>query len=63
MCKAWEDIKKDERKQGVKQGLEQGLERMNKLVQLLLADGRQNDLMKSTSDAVFQQKLFREYHI
>ena len=26
-------------------------------------DGRQNDLMKSTSDAVFQQKLFREYHI
>ncbi len=39
------------------------MERMNKLVQLLLADGRQNELLKSTSDAVFQQKLFREYHI
>ena len=75
MCKAWEDIKKDERKQGVrqgrkqgrkqgiKQGLEQGLERMNKLVQLLLADGRQDDLLKSTTDTLFQQKLFQEYHI
>ena len=63
MCKAWEDIKKDERRQGVKQGIKQGRGRMNKLVQLLLADGRQNDLLKSTTDTVFQQKLFREYHI
>lgn len=67
MCKAWEDIKKDERRQGVKQGVKQGIKqgrgRMNKLVQLLLADGRQNDLLKSTTDTVFQQKLFREYHI
>ncbi len=59
MCKAWEDIKRDERKQGVKQGAV----RVNKLNQLLLADGRQDDLLKSITDVLFQQKLFMEYHI
>ena len=63
MCKAWEDIKKEERKQGVKQGVKQGAVRVNKLNQLLLADGRQDDLLKSITDLLFQQKLFREYHI
>lgn len=38
-------------------------ERNNKLIQQLFADGRQEDLLRSATDALFQQKLFREYHI
>ena len=50
-------------KQGMQQGVRQGIDRTNRLIQLLLADGRQGDLEKSVIDPRFQKKLFREYRI
>lgn len=63
MCKALEDIKEDAKKQGMKQGVKQGIQRMNRLVQQLLADGRQEDLIRATTDEVFRKRLLKEYHI
>ncbi|MCI9144445.1 MAG: hypothetical protein HFH87_17800 [Lachnospiraceae bacterium] len=50
-------------KQGMQQGVRQGIDRTNRLIQLLLADGRQRDLEKSVTDPRFQKKLFQEYRI
>lgn len=55
MCKALMDIKRDAEKYGT--------QRANKLVQLLLKENRQEDLLRSTTDESFQQKLFREYRL
>lgn len=75
MCKALTDIKKHAERQGIKQGLaqgvelglkqgvEQGTQRTNKLIQLLLKEGRQEDLLRSTMDSLFQKQLFREYKL
>ena len=67
MCYALDAIIKDAEKKGkrrgARQGIQQGIDRTNRLVQLLLADGRQEDLKKSVTDPPFQKKLFREYHI
>lgn len=71
MCYALDAIIRDAEKKGkrqgtklgIQQGVRQGIDRTNRLVQLLLADGRQEELLKSTTDTLFQQKLFREYHI
>lgn len=59
MCKALDDIKKDAKKEGLKQGIQQ----MNRLVQQLLTDGRQEDLIRATTDEVFRKRLLKEYHI
>lgn len=59
MCKALKEIKRDAEKQGIRQGNHQ----INKLIQLLLAEGRQEDLLRSTRDVSFQQKLIKEFHI
>ncbi|MDE7353375.1 MAG: hypothetical protein K2O06_10040 [Acetatifactor sp.] len=54
---------KDGIQQGIRQGAEQGITRVNKLVKRLLADGRQDDLLRAVSDELFQKRLFREYRI
>lgn len=59
MCKALTDIKKHAERQGI----EQGTQRINKLNRLLVEEGRQEDLLRSITDALFQKKLFTEYHI
>lgn len=59
MCKALDDIQRHAEKKGEKRGNQ----RTNKLIQLLLAEGRQEDLLRSATDRVFQQQLFRKYHI
>lgn len=63
MCKALTDLKKDAERRGIKQGIEQGTCRTNKLIELLLSDGRQDDLLRSARDTLFQKKLFQEYNI
>lgn len=63
MCKALTDMKKHAERQGRKQGIEQGTQRTNKLIQMLLAEGRQEDLLRSTMDSLFQKKLFKEYKL
>ena len=71
MCKALDDIKRHAEKKGgrkgekkgEKKGAEEMRRRTNILIQRLLAEGRQEDLLRSTSDSLFQQQLFRKYHI
>lgn len=67
MCRALVEIEKDAEKRGVRKGVrkgvQQGIDRTRRLTQLLLADGRQDDLVRSTTDAVFMKKLFKEYGV
>lgn len=44
-------------------GVQQGIDRTRRLTQLLLADGRQDNLVRSTTDAVFMKRLFKEYGV
>ena len=59
MCYALEQIQRNAEKKGKRQGIQQ----MNELVRRLLADGRQEDLLRATADAGFRQKLLVEYNI
>ena len=63
LCEALEEIKRHAEKKGAKRGAEEMNRRTNKLIQRLLAEGRQEDLLRSTSDSRFQQQLFHKYHI
>jgi hypothetical protein len=45
------------------EGLEQGKEQLNRLISLLIRDNRQEDLLRSTTDAEYQNQLLREYQI
>ena len=62
MCRALYEIERNAERRGKKQGIEQGNQRANKLIRLLLTEGRTEDLLRSATDALFQQ-LFQEYHI
>ena len=50
-------------KMGILQGERQGETRVNQLNQKLIALGRMDDMLKSVSDTVFQQKLFKEFNL
>lgn len=47
--------------QGIKQGIEQGLELINQLNQILLSEGKYDELQKSSKDKEYQKKLLSEY--
>ena len=55
---AWEE-KYYEREEG----REEGREEINQLIARLIADGRTEDLLKSTQDREYQEKLMEEYQI
>ena len=57
MCKALDDMVKD----GERRGKRLGKNQINKLNRLLLADNRQEELLRSVSDRKLQQKLLQEY--
>lgn len=57
MCKALDDMVKD----GERRGKRLGKNQINKLNRLLLADNRQQELLRSVSDRKLQQKLLQEY--
>lgn len=71
MCEALEELMKDEleaqmqkgKEIGQKLGICQGETRVNQLNQKLIALGRMDDMLKSVSDTVFQQKLFKEFNL
>jgi len=50
-------------KQGRKVGEKQGIDRVSKLVDILLSQNRIEDLQRSTSDRVYQRRLFQEFGI
>ena len=47
--------------QGIKQGIEQGLELINQLNQILLSEGKYDELQKASKDKEYQKKLLAEY--
>ena len=55
--------KEEGREEGLKEGREEGREEINQLVARLIADGRTEDLLKSTQDREYQKKLMKEYQI
>ncbi|MDR0948984.1 MAG: hypothetical protein LBM69_05675 [Lachnospiraceae bacterium] len=47
--------------EGLSEGLSLGQERINRLNEYLIKDNRQDDLLRSVNDPVFQNELMREY--
>ena len=47
----------------MEEGERESLERVNKLIQLLAAQNRMDDIVKSASDSDYQQKLFKEFNL
>ena len=48
-------------KQGLEQGLTQGIELINQLNQILLSEGKYDELQKASKDKEYQKKLLAEY--
>jgi len=48
-------------KQGLEQGLEQGIDLINQLNQILLSEGKYDELQKASKDKEYQKKLLAEY--
>ena len=46
---------------GLEQGLEQGIELINQLNQILLSEGKYDELQKASKDKEYQKKLLAEY--
>ena len=49
------------REEGKLEGIQEGQQLVNKLITLLLSDGRTEDLKKSASDKEYQIQLLKEY--
>ena len=47
--------------EGLEQGLEQGIELINQLNQILLSEGKYDELQKASKDKEYQKKLLSEY--
>ena len=47
--------------EGLEQGLEQGIELINQLNQILLSEGKYEELQKASKDKEYQKKLLAEY--
>ena len=47
--------------QGLEQGLKQGIELINQLNQILLSEGKYDELQKASKDREYQKKLLSEY--
>ena len=65
MCKALEELMKEEleakKNEGQEIGIKQGKERVNELTLKLSALGRIEDILKAASDEAYQEQLFREF--
>ncbi|MCD8242109.1 MAG: hypothetical protein LUD73_07040 [Lachnospiraceae bacterium] len=71
MCKALDDMRQEAMERGIKQGIEQGIERgemrgeyrFAQLTNLLLTDGRMDDLYHAITNPTARHELYREYQI
>ena len=50
-----------ERADAIEEGLEQGIELINQLNQILLSEGKYDELQKASKDKEYQKKLLSEY--
>ncbi|MDE7283391.1 MAG: hypothetical protein K2N85_07405 [Lachnospiraceae bacterium] len=63
MCDIMEKFMAESREKGREEGREEGTERMAKLVDILLFNGRIDDLNKIGKDATLRKSLFEEYNL
>ncbi len=56
-------VRQEDREEGREEGREKGQQLINTLIQRLLADGRTEELQRSTTDAELQMKLLKEYGV
>ena len=60
-------LRKDALEEGIEKGIEKGIEvekkRLNKLIEILLSEGRIEDLRKSTVNKEYQNQLMKEFGI
>ena len=59
MCAAIDEMMEESREEG----REEGRDKVNRLVALLMQNNRLDDLLRSTEDKCYQQKLFVEFEI
>ena len=59
----WEAGLEAGEKIGINKGIEQGEGRVNRLIQLLIANSRTDEIEKAVTDKEYQQALFRELHL
>lgn len=59
----FEDVKEAIKEYAWESGLNEGHSHINALNRLLIRDNRMDDLIRSASDAAFQEQLIKEYHI
>ncbi|MBQ4067701.1 MAG: hypothetical protein IJC76_00470 [Lachnospiraceae bacterium] len=62
VCKAIQDIRKDERNIGREEGREEGEERLAKLVKKLTEENRYKDLADMLTDKQLRNRLYNEYN-
>lgn len=63
MCLAIREMIEDGKKEGKNEGWLDGISAMNELIHCLMEAGRADDLLRSSQDLVFQEKLMKEYGI
>lgn len=59
MCKALDDLYED----GVAEGMEKGEERLGAVIQLLLNNGRADEISLVASDKNYRKSLFEEFKL
>ena len=67
MCRAWNEIIKDERKKGEKKGEKRGEkrgeDRMSQLIQALAGENRMEDVVKAAQNKTYRTQLYKMYGI
>lgn len=63
MCKAFDDIREEERSIGEKEGLMKGENRFAALSRYLLQENRIKDLLQATTDLAVRNRLYQQYRL
>ncbi len=51
------------RKEGIKEGLRKGENRLAELLQILSAEGRDDDIRRAIADQMYREQLYQEKHL
>lgn len=60
MCKALVGIERNAERRGKQEGIREGIQQVGALMKRLLAEGRQEEILKAAEDGAYLQKLLRE---
>ena len=63
MCNLSLGIARENAYRGYSLGLEKGEQNFGKLIQILIKEGKMEEIQEVTDDAVLRESLYRKYHI